>query len=331
MWVGVFWGLVANIFWGASYLIPLFAPDYGPTYLTIGRGFFMGLTSLVLIIFSFQRYTQLTRSDWLYATKISVVGNFLQGGFVFASVLYAGVPVAGMCFGAVPVAVALISNWRDKRRGKPFVTLKKLMIPLTCIFVGFIVSNITELETSITEGGRTMGEFFFGLACGLISTVMWTWYPIKNADWLQAHPQTSSAIWTTAQCLVLLPIATILYPVVALTDESMTSFFGPTPVTLLGAAVFGGVICSFVAGIFWNICSKKCPTALVGQMLVFETIFSVLFGHLYRMQFPTPTLCAGFLLLLFGISYSLKLFNDATARHGEPLEFKKETKKAKKA
>lgn len=323
MWIGVFWGLAATFLWGSSYLIPLLAPEYNPIYITLSRGFFMGLCALFVVLFSLKRYRALSPADWWYAARISVVGNFLQGGFLFTSVLYAGVPVAGMCFGAVPVCVALISNWRDKKRGKPYVAMKKLALPLSLIILGFFACNVTEFQTLISMGNISAEEFFFGLACGLISTAMWTWYPIRNADWLQDHPDKSPALWQGAQSLTLLPIAAVAYVVYRIFDSDNAPFFGNEPEQLLFAGIYGGIICSYIAGIFWNICSKRCPTALVGQMLVFETIFSVIFGHIYRWQFPTPILCIGFVMLLAGIMYSLKLFDDATARHGETKEFQK--------
>ena len=59
--------------------------------------------------------------------------------------------------------------------------------------------------------------------------------------------------------------------------------------------------CSFLensllkATALWNMCSAKLPTALVGQLLVFETIFSVIYAHIHRMQLPTLTLTVGFI------------------------------------
>lgn len=312
MLIGVSFGLAACALWGMTYLLPVLLPDYDAMYIAISRAFVMGAVSFVLIVLFFDKFRALTKADWFFASKITLIGNLIQCWFLMLSVEYAGVPVAGICFGAVPVLVALISNERARRQGKPFVKYKKLALPLLCIFVGFVMVNATELEEFMAAGGASSSTFFLGLLCGIISTLMWTWYPIRNADWLLAHPQVSPTVWTCAQCLLLFPIAAIVYLIVWYCDPSpvMSSPLGPTPIRYLGLMVFAGVCCSWLATALWNMCSAKLPTALVGQLLVFETIFSVLYGHIHRMQWPTMLLTIGFLLLLAGISYALKIFGD---------------------
>ena len=290
MFIGVMYGLGACALWGLTYLLPVLLPQYDSIYIAISRALVMGLVSLVLILIFIDKFRQLTKSDWIFSVKLTLIGNLIQAWFLMMSVQYAGVPVAGICFGAVPVLVALISNERARRKGQNFVHLKQLAIPLLCIFIGFVMVNITELQEFLSQEGASSGTFFFGLFCGLISTLMWTWYPIRNADWLLDHPKVNPTIWTCAQCVVLFPISAILYLIVA------------------------GICCSWLATAMWNMCSAKLPTALVGQLLVFETIFSVLYAHIHRMQWPTLTLTIGFILLIAGISIALRIFNNVEAR-----------------
>ncbi len=56
-------------------------------------------------------------------------------------------------------------------------------------------------------------------------------------------------------------------------EGDMPQFLGPQPIDFVGWSLFAGVMCSFVATALWNAMSQRVPTALVGQMLVFETIF----------------------------------------------------------
>ncbi|HIU83968.1 MAG TPA: DMT family transporter [Candidatus Aphodousia gallistercoris] len=314
MFAGVLYGLSACALWGLTYLLPVLLPEYDALYIAIARAFVMGLVSLVLIIVFFPKFRSITKQDWIFAVKLTLIGNLIQAWFLMLSVEYAGVPVAGICFGAVPVLVALISNERSRRKGKPFVHLKALVIPLLCIFVGFVMINFTELEEFLANNSGTSGTFFLGLGCGLISTLMWTWYPIRNADWLLDHPKVDPTIWTCAQCVVLCPISAVLYCVVYAFDPEMPSLLGPTPVRYFVIMLFAGVCCSWLATALWNMCSAKLPTALVGQLLVFETIFSVVYGHIFRMQWPTITLSIGFCLLIAGISVAVRIFNKVQAQ-----------------
>ena len=47
--------------------------------------------------------------------------------------------------------------------------------------------------------------FLVALALGAVAC--WTWYPIRNARWLRAHPQHSARAWATAQGLATLPLS----------------------------------------------------------------------------------------------------------------------------
>ena len=50
-----------------------------------------------------------------------------------------------------------------------------------------------------------------GAVLAIGAVVCWTWYPIRNAEWLRAHPDRSPRGWATAQGLVTLPLAAAGY------------------------------------------------------------------------------------------------------------------------
>ena len=307
---GVSCGLLACALWGLTYLLPVLLPAYDTSYIALARAMIMGVVSLIIWLSARKQFEALRKLDWVYATRISVIGNLIQAWFLMLSVQYAGVPIAGICFGGVPVLVALVSNTREKRRGHPFVPFARLWIPLSAIAVGFVLINYTELKlfTQMHSGSAT--EFFFGLACGITSTLMWTWYPIRNADWLLAHPEINPVTWTAAQCLILLPLSAIVYCIVFIVDDQMPTLLGPDPLLYLILMILAGVFCSWLATALWNVCSANLPTALVGQLLVFETIFAVLYGHIQRLQWPSWSMICGTALLIIGICVALKTFND---------------------
>ena len=75
-----------------------------------------------------------------------------------------------------------------------------------------------------------------------------------------------------------------------------------------------GLMGSWVGIVFWNAMSQRLPTALAGQMIVFETIFAVTYAHVLRMQWPEWNMLAGMALLLSGVMLSLKVFQTAKAQ-----------------
>ena len=87
-----------------------------------------------------------------------------------------------------------------------------------------------------------------------------------------------------------------------------------SPAWFVFVMVFSGLMGSWVGIVFWNAMSQRLPTALAGQMIVFETIFAVTYAHVLRMQWPEWNMLAGMALLLSGVMLSLKVFQTAKAQ-----------------
>lgn len=309
MVLGIFYGLLACVLWGLTYLLPILLPEYSTLQISLARAFVMGLTA-IFSIWGLKSYlSQVSKTDWIFATKLTLVGNLIQPWFLFTSVQYAGVPLGATFFGLVPVCVALIANERDRRKGRPYLTLRKLFFPIFIIFCGLIMANLEGLMAEF-KVGKESGDFLIGCVFAISSTAMWTWYPIRNADWLLEHPKISPVFFTSMQSILLLPFGFILFVCNWFFFGSNTPILGNNPVDFVCFLIFAGVFCSFGATALWNAMSQKVPTAVVGPMLVFETIFSVIFGLIYDGSFPSTSLFVGMVLLVGGVVYTLKLFND---------------------
>ena len=70
------------------------------------------------------------------------------------------------------------------------------------------------------------------------------------------------------------------------------------------AAVCAGVavLASIVGNALWNKMSRLLPLTLVGQMILFETLFALLYGFLWERRFPTPPECAAFVLVVLSVT-----------------------------
>lgn len=79
--------------------------------------------------------------------------------------------------------------------------------------------------------------------------------------------------------------------------------------------LIAGLACGWGGMALWNMMSARLPVALSGQMIVFETIFSVIYALIYKQQAPGWTLVVGIVLLLSGVSISLKVFQDASRKN----------------
>lgn len=312
MFAGFLFGVIACAIWGLVYIVPVLLPGYDPVQMSSARFAVYGLACICLIPCQINGLRKLTRSDWLLALRLSFFGNFIYYWSLTTSVQLSGAPLAGMCMAWIPVLVAVIANRRSRRLGKG-VKWKQLMFPLSLIMLGMLTANWSEF-TYITQGSGSEREFFLGLACAIFSLLLWTWYPLKNADWLIENPQKSPKVWATAQGICLLPFGLMTFGYYSFTHMSDTvGFFGPDPMQLLWVSLMAGILCSWVAICFWNAMSQRLPPALSGQMIVFETIFSVGYAHICRLQCPSWSMIFGMILMIGGVLAALRIFRKASS------------------
>ena len=61
------------------------------------------------------------------------------------------------------------------------------------------------------------------------------------------------------------------------------------------------VLCSVIGNALWNHASRALPLTLMGQMIVFETLFAALYGFLWEGRWPTGLESAALVLLVAGV------------------------------
>ena len=105
-----------------------------------------------------------------------------------------------------------------------------------------------------------------------------------------------------------MPFALLLYAVYWYSDPTQTALLGARPIWFIFVVTGSGLVCSWIGIAFWNAMSQRLPTALAGQMIVFETIFAVIFAHIWRGEWPNLTMVTGLSLLLIGVLVSMAAF-----------------------
>lgn len=303
---GVLFGVAACLIWGTVYIGPLLLTEYSPALIALARFFVFGGLSALLAFRQWHELRQYTRSDWKRATALGLIGNIMFYWTLAEAVQRAGAPIAGAFTAMIPILVALIGNQRAKTNGHA-VPWRRLCLPLLLVFVGMACLNGTEFVYLVGSGHVSSTNFWIGVLFAVIALLIWTWYPLSNAEWLIEHPKNSPQAWSTAQGLTLLPCSAVgLVIWMSLTPPE--TLFAPHPMLFIGVALFLGIIGSWVGILFWNMMSQRLPPALSGQMIIFETIFAVIYAHIYRAELPTPLMTLGMILLLLGILGSLRVF-----------------------
>lgn len=70
------------------------------------------------------------------------------------------------------------------------------------------------------------------------------------------------------------------------------------------AAVAAGVavLASILGNLLWNRMSRLLPLTLVGQMILFETLFALIYGFLWERRLPTAPECVAFVLVVLSVT-----------------------------
>lgn len=295
--LGIAFGMLAGLCWGIIFAVPMLLPEYPPLALSAGRYLAFGLVVLVPALLDRARLRQLTRADWLKAGELALVGNLIYYACIASAVQLAGGAMTAMIIGTLPVTISLTGALLDHR-----VQLRRLWLPLAVILAGLALVHLDEFRA---PGGGHGEHYGWGLviACGALAC--WTWYPVRNALWIKSRPSLSMSTWATAQGLATLPLALVAFVLLAgLPDYDWP--LGAQPARYLGLMLALGVCASWLGTVCWNQTSRLLPTALSGQMIVFETIFGMAFVFAVRGDWPDGLALAGLALLVVGVMLGVR-------------------------
>lgn len=308
MLTGFIYGVVACALWGLVYMIPLWLAAYDPLLIALARYTIFGALSTALLFFNLRYVRQMTAGDWWSAIALGVIGNLFFYWLLASAVQLAGAPIAGAFTAVIPISVAIVANLSAARVGHG-VAWGKLVLPLSVVGAGMICLNWTEFAYFLQTSSEPPSGFWLGVFYAFLSLLVWTWYPLSNAEWLIRHRgKMSPMFWTAAQGAAALPASLVGLVWYVWNDGGIMHALGETPEKFVAGVLFLGVVCSWLAICFWNAMSQRLPRALGGQMIIFETIFAVIYAHIMREQMPTTLMSVGMILLLVGVFMSVRVF-----------------------
>jgi drug/metabolite transporter (DMT)-like permease len=209
-----------------------------------------------------------------------------------------------MIIGTLPVVIAVAANLLNHQRDGRFPWLE-LAPPLALILLGIACVNHVEWTALLQDPQADTHRYITGAALAVGAVVCWTWYPLKNADWLRGHPERNPRVWATAQGIATLPLALLGYAAFWLwasaTQDPLPMPLGPRPLEFLGLMLAIALLASWLGTLCWNAASQRLPTALAGQLIVFETLAALAYAFWLRGQWPEPLTLAGIAFLVLGV------------------------------
>lgn len=299
---GIILALLACFIWGLIFVVPLFMEGYNTIEIALGRYVFYGITSLFILFKdrlngSF-RYPASVWKNAFYFSLIFAVGYY---PCVILALRCCAPPICALILGISPVVIALYGNWKRKE-----CDYKNLILPCLLIFVGLIVINIPRISAAQTLVGYGLGVIY-----SLVALMVWSWFAVNIANYLKNNPQVSGNHWSTligvtTLCWVSLSVfitALFFYDQIdsgkyTLVNNNLTNF-------IMGSAVLG-CLCSWVGGALWNKASVILPISFAGQLMIFETIFGLIFLYTLEQQWPSSLEIAGVILFLSAIAYTIR-------------------------
>ena len=322
---GILFALAAGLMWGLVFVGPLLLPEYPATLQSFGRYLAFGLIALPLAWLDRAKLRELSRADWIEALKLALVGNIVYYLLLASGIQRAGGPLPTMIIGTLPVVIAITSNLRRAgpgARAETPLAWSRLLPSLVLIVLGIGCVNHVELEQLRRDPNADLGRYAFGALLAAGAVACWTWYPIRNAEWLRAHPDRSPRAWATAQGLATLPLALAGYALTwawfAASRSAFTMPFGPRAGEFVLLMFAIGLFASWLGTLCWNEASQRLPPTLSGQLIVFETLAALSYAFVLRKSLPQVQTLVGVALLIAGVVWAVRSQPSAEAAEAHP-------------
>lgn len=291
---GLFNGVLAGALWGMVFLAPALTTAFSALQLAIGRYLLYGAAALLLLWPLWPAVRgQVDRRAWLALAGLSLLGNLVYFVFLAMAVHWAGGAAAALIVGMVPVLVAVV----DARRPGA-LPLRRLLPALGLCVAGTGLVAWTALTHGST-GSADAAQRVLGLLCALAALLAWTGYSIANVVWMRRYPAISGHGWslltgvaTGGIAVLLLPLALWLGPLGQLPAQWL-HFAGICALLAIGASVLGNAC--------WNRATRSLPLSLGGQLIVFETLFALLYGFVWQQRWPGGLELLAIALLVAGV------------------------------
>ncbi|WP_243443825.1 DMT family transporter [Asaia prunellae] len=281
--------------WGLVFLAPELARDFPPLDLASGRYLAYGLIALMLVGTRLPALCHNLQSrDWHTLFWLSFFGNSFYYVMLSMAVQKGGIALTSLVIGFMPVAVTIIGS-----RDKDAPHFLKLAPSLFFCMIGAFCIGWQALFHTGQPPSDTGSSSLLGLFCACAALVSWTGFAVGNSRALSRLTHISAHDWnlltgliTGAQAVIMLPLALILEP-----GTHDIGAWGRFAAVSIGVAV----IASLCGNALWNRMSQLLPLTLTGQMILFETLFALLYGFLWDRRMPHPLEIASFLFIVASV------------------------------
>lgn len=296
---GVAYAGLAGALWGVVLMVPHWLSEFSPVLLSCARFILFGAVSLVMLLPMRRVVQALTREDLWMLGRMSLIGNLVYFICLVGAIQHLGVAPTSLIVGVLPLTITLYG-----RNDHGAVPLARLIGPLALILAGMVCIN---LQTFSIESGPVRDKLI-GLAYALAALACWTWYAVANSRYLKRCAHFDSHQWS-----VLCGVATGVFSLFLLAGIWL---FEPQYLQVEASherwmlfwagCLFCAMIGSWLAALLWNASTKRLPVTLSGQLIVFETLFALLYAFIWRQSGPNALESLAIVLVIGGVCWSMR-------------------------
>lgn len=305
--LGVFLALVTGALWGLVFLAPELTTDFSPFLLVSGRYIAYGALALMLMVPRWGRIRPLlTGKNLAIAFGLSILGNTLYYSLLSNAILLAGVPISTLIIGFMPVTVAVVGSMR-----KGALPLRRFALPLGLAVVAIVIIAVDAMRSGEDVVGASP---LLGVILAIAALLSWTAFAVGNSYALERRAEISARDWnlilgvvTGCQGLVMLPFILGTSPLPS--DATLWTQFLIVVVTI-------ALLASLVANALWNEVSRLLPLTLIGPMVIFETLFALLYGFIWEQRLPYAVEYTAIALLVVSVVASVRAHRPHAAEIG---------------
>jgi drug/metabolite transporter (DMT)-like permease len=295
--------------WALAFVAPLALPGATAIEVTLGRTLAYGVISLAL--FDLRRALRLPPRVLGRALVYALTGNVLYYFLLVLGMQWAGAAMGVLIIGMAPVAVTVAGRLSEGLGG-----LRPVALPLVLFTGGVVLANAAGTDFGTSSSASAPGLAPLGIAAVLAALAMWTWYAVVNARFLRETRLVTPAEWSSVIGLVSLAAALAALPFAWATGlaRDPAEIGGEELARLALWSVLLGGGSTWLGTVLFNMASRLVDLTVLGQMIIFEAVFGMLYVFIAVGAAPTAPEVTGIAIALFAVWLSIRRLYGAEPR-----------------
>lgn len=141
------------------------------------------------------------------------------------------------------------------------------------------------------------------MVCALGALASWSAYAVGNSRWMARLPEVSPHDWSLLTGVVTGGLALILAVPAVWTAQDWS---GGQWLHLAGVCLGVALLASIIGNALWNQASRRLPLSMLGQMIVFETVFAFVYGYVWEGRGPALVEILAILMMIVSVIWCVR-------------------------